>query len=115
MKIYSGIIGSTKLDQPPMFVTKNGLKKRMPIQEPQKVLETSLAYSLEKNVLLISYNLLLDHTGDTKLAESSYLQFSARFHETFTQESWFFLSNRIETFLREYEQAKLDFHYDSKF
>ncbi|EMY78865.1 hypothetical protein LEP1GSC060_1133 [Leptospira weilii serovar Ranarum str. ICFT] len=115
MKIYSGAMIPSKLDQPSLFVTKNGLKRKIPVQEPQKVLETSLAYRLEKNVLVISYNLLLDHTGDSKLAEKDYLQFSARFHEIFVQDSWFFLSNRIETFLREREQAKLDFHYDSKF
>ncbi len=115
MKIYSGAFTSPKVEQPPLFVTKNGLKRKISVQEPQKVVEKSLAYSLEKNVLLISYTLLLDHTGDTRIAESTYLRFSERFRETFTQDSWFFLSNRIETFLKENEQSKLDFQYESEF
>ncbi|EMG23651.1 hypothetical protein LEP1GSC150_3890 [Leptospira interrogans serovar Copenhageni str. LT2050] len=48
MKIYSGDIISSKLEKPFLFVTKNGFKKKILIQEPRKVLETSLANSLEK-------------------------------------------------------------------
>ncbi|EPG51714.1 LIC14007 family protein [Leptospira kirschneri] len=114
MKIYSGDIISSKLEKPFLFVTKNGLKKKILIQEPRKVLETSLANNLEKNVLVISYNLLLDHTGDSRLAENDCLSFSNRFREIFARDSWFFLSNRIETFLKEREQDKFYFHYDSK-
>ncbi|AVV49489.1 hypothetical protein LEP1GSC120_2368 [Leptospira santarosai str. 200702252] len=109
MKIYSGAISSSKSNQPFLFVTKDGLKRKIPIYEPQKVLETSLVYGFEKNVLVISYNLLLNHTGDSNLAENGYLPFSARFYEIFIQDSWFFLSNRIETFLREREQTNLIF------
>ncbi|EMO65062.1 LIC14007 family protein [Leptospira borgpetersenii] len=114
MKIYSGAISSSKSNQPFLFVTKNGSKRKIPLYEPQKVLETALAYDFEKNVLIISYNLLLDHTGDSNLAESGYLPFSARFYEIFIQDSWFFLSNRIETFLREREQTNLIFTTISK-
>ncbi|ABJ75940.1 hypothetical protein LEP1GSC016_0982 [Leptospira borgpetersenii serovar Hardjo-bovis str. Sponselee] len=60
MKIYSGAISSSKSNQPFLFVTKNGSKRKIPLYEPQKVLETALAYDFEKNVLIISYNLLLD-------------------------------------------------------
>lgn len=100
MKIYSGDIISSKLEKPFLFVTKNGFKKKILIQEPRKVLETSLANSLEKNVLIISYNLLLDHTGDSKLAENDCLSFSNRFREIFAQDSWFFYLIELKHFLK---------------
>lgn len=78
------------------------------------MIETSLIHSLEKNLLLISYTLLLDYTGNSQIAEDHYLQFSNRFRNTFNQDSWFFLSNRIETFLKDEERSILDFQYDSK-
>lgn len=100
MKIYSGDIISSKLEKPFLFVTKNGFKRKIPIQEPHKVLETSLANNLEKSVLVISYNLLLDHTGDSRLAENDYLSFSNRFREVFTQDSWFFYPIESKHFLK---------------
>ncbi|PKA04460.1 hypothetical protein CH375_10840 [Leptospira ellisii] len=98
-------------------MTRNGFKRRILLQEPKKAVELSVANGLERNVLLISYTLLLDYTGDSNIAESSYLQFSVRFQDTLNKNTWFFLSNRIETFLREADRTKVDFdfQYESEF
>ncbi|TGK35106.1 hypothetical protein EHQ12_16035 [Leptospira gomenensis] len=111
MKIYSGALSGKNKDSPPLFVTRNGFKRRILLQEPRKSVELSVANGVDRNVLLISYTLLLDYTGDTNIAETSYLPFSVRFQETLNKNTWFFLSNRIETFLREADRTKVDFDF----
>ncbi|PJZ69463.1 hypothetical protein CH373_15315 [Leptospira perolatii] len=110
MKVYSAERVPNSVDFN-LYVTEGSSKDRLVIEEPNLPQMTEMP-AQERAIRCVCYSILLNYTGDPNFSARHTNRFLHFLSDIIHKDSWFFLANRIELFIKEVENFGVEISYD---
>ncbi|TGK14775.1 hypothetical protein EHO61_17050 [Leptospira fluminis] len=110
MKVYSAERVPNSVDYN-LYVTDGNSKVRLLLQEPKLPALRELP-AQDRVLRCLSFTILLNYTDDAAFASSNSGRFLNYLEDIIHRDSWFFLANRVEQFIKEFENFGVEISYD---
>lgn len=110
MKVYSAERVPNSIDYN-LYVTEGNSKVRLILQEPN-ISGLQELPAQDRVLRYLSYTILLNYTGDPVFSSNCTNRFLNFLNDIIHRDSWFFLANRIEQFIKDFENFGVEISYD---
>lgn len=110
MKVYSADRVPNSADYN-LYVTEGSAKTRLSLFEPSLPGYSELAEN-DKVLKSLAYTVLLNYTQDREFALRNTNRFLSFLNDIVHRDSWFFLANRVEQFIKDVENFGVEISYD---
>ncbi len=110
MKVYSAerVPNSTDYN---LYVTDGNSKSRLILSEPASPNLRELS-AHDRVLKSLAYTILLNYTQDESFASRNANRFLNFLNDIIHRDSWFFLANRVEQFIKDVESFGVEISYD---
>ncbi|TGJ99198.1 hypothetical protein EHO59_15075 [Leptospira semungkisensis] len=110
MKVYSAerVPNSTDYN---LYITEGNSKTRLILSEPSLPGYNELSIN-DKVLKSLAYSILLNYTQDREFANRNTNRFINFLSDIVHRDSWFFLANRVEQFIKDVESFGVEISYD---
>lgn len=110
MKVYSADRISNSTDYN-LYVTEGSAKSRLILSEPSLPNLHELP-AHDRVLKSLAYTILVNYTHDESFALRNTNRFLTFLSDIVHRDSWFFLANRVEQFIKEVESFGVEISYD---
>ncbi|TGK04143.1 hypothetical protein EHQ53_03065 [Leptospira langatensis] len=110
MKVYSAerVPNSTDYN---LYITEGNSKTRLILSEPSLPGYSELSIN-DKVLKSLAYSILLNYTQDREFSNRNTNRFLNFLSDIVHRDSWFFLANRVEQFIKDVESFGVEISYD---